>query len=63
MLGVGVAVGCEVGRSKVDGGGELCSDEQAKRENAKVIVNRTILVFTKKLLIKLLLADGIFQNS
>jgi hypothetical protein len=42
---------------------ELCSEEHAKRENAKVRVKRAILVFTKDTLISLLLADRVLQNS
>lgn len=43
-------------------GDELCSDEHAKRENTKV--NKNTLVFNFiRVLISLLLADGIPQDS
>jgi hypothetical protein len=62
---MGEAVGCEVRALRVgDGCGELCSDEHDKRESVKAIVKRKTLGFTfKRLLIKLLLTDGILQNS
>ena len=61
-LAVCAAVGCGV--EVWDGWSVLCSDEHDKRGNANVIVNRKILVFKiNRLLIKLLLADGILQYS
>ena len=66
-MGRGVAEvgGCEGDARRLGVGcGELCSDEHDKREKANVILNRKILVFTfKRLLIKLLLTDGILQHA
>jgi len=57
-----VLVGCGVDTPGVGSGG-LCSDEHDRRRNAKGIANRNSLVFIKRVLISLLLADRILQNS
>jgi hypothetical protein len=45
------------------GVGIACSNEHDRRRNAEAIITRRILMFTKNVLIYLLLADGILQNS
>lgn len=53
-----------VGRGDAVGSGELCSDEHASKSNAKVKLNSMFLVRAGyKLLIRLLLADGVLQNT